>query len=291
MRHGRGWKHWGLSPRVRGNHESSCAASLAGGSIPACAGEPPAKRRSPKDGRVYPRVCGGTRTTRRGIHPGAGLSPRVRGNRALAHRDHRDGGSIPACAGEPGSGLWRAPHSRVYPRVCGGTGPSTIPMRRFRGLSPRVRGNPRTASPTATRRGSIPACAGEPVPSLTWRPKERVYPRVCGGTKPVQSQDRRRKGLSPRVRGNLTTLLPHQARWGSIPACAGEPGSTAAGGAAWGVYPRVCGGTPYATRSASSSMGLSPRVRGNLRSTASSGLIGGSIPACAGEPGSSVCCG
>ena len=51
-----------------------------GGSIPACAGEPPIGAPRQPDSGVYPRVCGGTwrvRTLGRGF---AGLSPRVRGN-------------------------------------------------------------------------------------------------------------------------------------------------------------------------------------------------------------------
>ena len=51
----------------------------------------------------------------------SGLSPRVRGNRAMPklHRAHP--GSIPACAGEPEGGAGAAAAVEVYPRVCGGT--------------------------------------------------------------------------------------------------------------------------------------------------------------------------
>ena len=50
----------GLSPRVRGNHRPVSPFSLLPWSIPACAGEPPVHRRLADNGKVYPRVCGGT---------------------------------------------------------------------------------------------------------------------------------------------------------------------------------------------------------------------------------------
>ena len=91
----------GLSPRVRGNLYARTLAVRQRRSIPACAGEP----RIPPGGRrlrqVYPRVCGGTRSTGNAAGCPEGLSPRVRGNR----RHHLPPGnlprSIPACAGEP----------------------------------------------------------------------------------------------------------------------------------------------------------------------------------------------
>ena len=54
----------GLSPRVRGNllvHEQH---GFARGSIPACAGEPVAVRQIAGGMEVYPRVCGGTISTK-----------------------------------------------------------------------------------------------------------------------------------------------------------------------------------------------------------------------------------
>ena len=51
----------GLSPRVRGNPRHTPGAEEAGGSIPACAGEPRFRHRNLASLKVYPRVCGGTR--------------------------------------------------------------------------------------------------------------------------------------------------------------------------------------------------------------------------------------
>ena len=172
----------GLSPRVRGNHYLPSGAVHIVGSIPACAGEPRGAAGTSRCYQVYPRVCGGTSGTDATLGIPRGLSPRVRGNRSLQHRNGAGGGSIPACAGEP---LWQAgaiPSPGVYPRVCGGTGLRVLRNHRERGLSPRVRGNPVRYASANTRRGSIPACAGEPTRSYRQSPPAGVYPRVCGGT-------------------------------------------------------------------------------------------------------------
>ena len=172
----------GLSPRVRGNRRRREFVALAGGSIPACAGEPAPATRSRGRTTVYPRVCGGTRhSAERWLWP-EGLSPRVRGNPAIRCDGKIGRGSIPACAGEPAMRYGGAGQQEVYPRVCGGTYIGHCTVRLASGLSPRVRGNLRHRWSPSRVRGSIPACAGEP-----WRPGSRgggcsVYPRVCGGT-------------------------------------------------------------------------------------------------------------
>ena len=92
--------------------------------------------------------------------------------------------------------------------------------------------------------------------------KDRVYPRVCGGT---------HRHRSAGVGG------------GSIPACAGEPTTISADTReAWkGLSPRVRGNLDF--RAAWGEWGLSPRVRGKQGTTVR--VDGdGSIPACAGEP-------
>ena len=107
---------------------------------------------------------------------------------------------------------------------------------------------------------------------------------MCGGTGSIQGPDVMPAGLSPRVRGNLST-----ARWldhfrGSIPACAGEPPSSRRIPGKLPVYPRVCGGTPCRFPEGRLLAGLSPRVRGNHRDQPFLRFRPRSIPACAGEP-------
>ena len=71
----------GLSPRVRGNPARWTRRQRRKRSIPACAGEPPFLAKPARAPTVYPRVCGGTSVKGIQIPLGAGLSPRVRGNR------------------------------------------------------------------------------------------------------------------------------------------------------------------------------------------------------------------
>ena len=110
-----------------------------------------------------------------------GLSPRVRGSPRRRTRCDPSRRSIPACAGEPlvtGGGHHEP---RVYPRVCGGALGWDPEHTDEEGLSPRVRGSRFDAPHDGARRGSIPACAGEPGRTLTGLARWRVYPRVCGG--------------------------------------------------------------------------------------------------------------
>ena len=135
-----------------------------------------------------------------------------------------------------------------------------------------------------SRRGSIPACAGEPRRSAMPPSTPRVYPRVCGGTDGGGHLAAHWQGLSPRVRGNHLMVYVASRKQGSIPACAGEPGVVKLGRVAAQAYPRVCGGTGDRNRLAMSLSGLSPRVRGNQRESPPDAQFRGSIPACAGEP-------
>ena len=154
----------GLSPRVRGNRDWCGRRWPRSGSIPACAGEPVGYTSISVAATVYPRVCGGTQ---RELAVGVGvvgLSPRVRGNQLYRWPPSAVSGSIPACAGEPHGGTLLPWQCQVYPRVCGGTIGSAILPVLTSGLSPRVRGNRRPRYDYLQRRGSIPACAGEPYP-------------------------------------------------------------------------------------------------------------------------------
>ena len=112
-----------------------------------------------------------------------------------------------------------------------------------------------------------------------------VYPRVCGGTAVSIDDKTAVLGLSPRVRGNHDKAEYLPGATGSIPACAGEPRPQRGRLSYQQVYPRVCGGTTQLGRSMASEYGLSPRVRGNLQNVKADGIVAGSIPACAGEPG------
>ncbi len=157
----------GLSPRVRGNQRQALVTLRFDRSIPACAGEPRANTSRPFRVWVYPRVCGGTDVQRGEFLTGVGLSPRVRGNQTTTRPTTTRKRSIPACAGEPATCRSTRTITAVYPRVCGGTRPQPGQQRRGKGLSPRVRGNRINVINLVVQTRSIPACAGEPSPTLT----------------------------------------------------------------------------------------------------------------------------
>ena len=230
---------------MRGNRRASGGDRSDRGSIPARAGEPIIIASSVQYLRVYPRACGGTPPRPSTCQPCPGLSPRVRGNPARNVEGHLRRGSIPARAGEPGLDVVFAVEVGVYPRACGGTGPMLAPAVPGRGLSPRVRGNPRQDFSAAFRKRSIPARAGEPRPPDPATGRNWVYPRACGGTlvKPLDLLGY--QGLSPRVRGNRLPAPVGRLDDGSIPARAGEPSSSYRLLSFGPVYPRACGGTGF----------------------------------------------
>ena len=221
--HGISQSSIGLSPRLRGNPGTGYAGRQWRRSIPAPAGEPYRRGHRRAGGEVYPRACGGTCSVKGRVRSCSGLSPRLRGNLDVAGTAESPQRSIPAPAGEPV--LLDDPfhHDQVYPRACGGTPDwgGTIPA--LFGLSPRLRGNPPAAGPRALRYRSIPAPAGEPSQTSGAPSSPSVYPRACGGTLRSDLRVRHHRGLSPRLRGNLTHSPRACGHSRSIPAPAGEP--------------------------------------------------------------------
>ena len=173
----------GLSPRGRGNLPQAASPIPYRRSIPAWAGEPVLIRPRPVQGRVYPRVGGGTRVWRSAMLSDIGLSPRGRGNPAQGLELRVRVGSIPAWAGEPSSADRLLEKRRVYPRVGGGTELIARSRVFVHGLSPRGRGNHPQPVDDLRAVGSIPAWAGEPLEVANPPGQKWVYPRVGGGTR------------------------------------------------------------------------------------------------------------
>ena len=94
----------------------------------------------------------------------------------------------------------------------------------------------------------------------------------------------RRRGLSPRVRGNQILDTSCNSIFRSIPACTGEPVPPHLRHPLLWVYPRVYGGTNLLGVLGKLVWGLSPRVRGNQFRQYRLWCYMGSIPACTGEP-------
>ena len=107
---------------------------------------------------------------------------------------------------------------------------------------------------------------------------------MCGGSPVSAGAILKGGGLSPRVRGIPGDIYKRERNHRSIPACAGDPDAVRACPVQGAVYPRVCGGSSAYRRAKNTARGLSPRVRGiHLRCKVGGG-VGGSIPACAGDP-------
>ncbi len=278
------WTTKGLSPRVRGNRGQPPRCRWLSGTIPACAGEPGPFCVQTCCLRDYPRVCGGTIPAISTKKREWGLSPRVRGNRLANRLKAFALGTIPACAGEPRRPRRLEGRQWDYPRVCGGTRICRSSAESLTGLSPRVRGNQHQHWNDSKIPGTIPACAGEPLPVGSACQPRGDYPRVCGGTSIPLALMVRDVGLSPRVRGNPIIRRSMARCCGTIPACAGEPNPNQSPGRSIRDYPCVCGGTSGRPGAAPTITGLSPRVRGNRRTKTINSRRCGTIPACAGEP-------
>ena len=172
----------------------------------------------------------------------------------------------------------------VYPRPRGGTYTPSAAESSSNGLSPPTRGNLRATAGMGGWTRSIPAHAGEPCSSYTWRGRPTVYPRPRGGTRAAVGCGEYRLGLSPPTRGNPGQFPPPSVPRRSIPAHAGEPAMAACKPFLAAVYPRPRGGTYTGPGSPKMRQGLSPPTRGNRVNILQRVKGAGSIPAHAGEP-------
>ena len=173
---------------------------------------------------------------------------------------------------------------QVYPRVYGES-PAPAPVRSSTaGLSPRVRGIRYRSVGGLRRRGSIPACTGNPGVGPPGTRYKKVYPRVYGESLVAPDLAREGRGLSPRVRGIRRPRNQVAPSRGSIPACTGNPRRMRQPQAKIRVYPRVYGESSASDADTALVGGLSPRVRG-IHVCGDRGVsAGGSIPACTGNP-------
>ena len=213
----------GLSPRMRGNRKFHAADQIAGGPIPAYAGQPGRGQNRLRSGGAYPRVCGATWEGSKSAPVWWGLSPRMRGNLLEPLLRRLQNGPIPAYAGQPLRVEVGAALDRAYPRVCGATQNHCCWVCGTWGLSPRMRGNQRPHRDHRPGPGPIPAYAGQPFAAAASQWPSRAYPRVCGATTDFSSTSNFWRGLSPRMRGNRSPQRANRGRRRPIPAYAGQP--------------------------------------------------------------------
>ena len=152
------------------------------------------------------------------------------------------------------------------------------------GPSPRERGSREAVPECRVVAGSIPARAGEPVSLYKSRILFRVHPRASGGAFPGQAEPCANLGPSPRERGSRLPLNRLAQGSGSIPARAGEPSARRSSATDSRVHPRASGGAYPRPSPHNLLRGPSPRERGSRRTHLPQAILGGSIPARAGEP-------
>ena len=132
----------GSSPRVRGTHDDGVMPTVAGGIIPACAGNTRVGQARRIYSRDHPRVCGEHRRRYADGASDLGSSPRVRGTRIPRAAENDIPGIIPACAGNTCNPFFQPFRSRDHPRVCGEHDDVNVFSVPQWGSSPRVRGTP-----------------------------------------------------------------------------------------------------------------------------------------------------
>ena len=151
-----------------------------------------------------------------------GLSPLARGKRRVAKRRILQVGPIPAGAGETAARRDQSQTCRAYPRWRGGN-TCTHPDAPTRwGLSPLARGKLQVAEHFHSRRGPIPAGAGETTCGMASSRASRAYPRWRGGNVVSVNTAIQQQGLSPLARGKQGSVRPGELASGPIPAGAGE---------------------------------------------------------------------
>ena len=212
----------GSSPRVRGTPRWRERVRRSCRFIPAGAGNAFDDPRGAALEAVHPRGCGERLNFEIGRTPALGSSPRVRGTLDLRRRESVGNRFIPAGAGNAASACRRKRSRPVHPRGCGERTMAGGGTSNSHGSSPRVRGTPAAASPTAPLVRFIPAGAGN-ASGCPWRfRKWSVHPRGCGERQVAVHTPTVAFGSSPRVRGTPEMLRAVNLAVRFIPAGAGN---------------------------------------------------------------------
>ena len=252
----------GSSPRVRGTRHGDTRSDGDTGIIPACAGNTKSLRCTVPAKRDHPRVCGEHSSHSATDYSHQGSSPRVRGTLVHHAQSLPRTGIIPACAGNTLHEILRRELAWDHPRVCG---------------------EHLTRASVQHLGGIIPACAGNTPPVTRPEITRRDHPRVCGEHLFRGCPRSVRPGSSPRVRGTRSTDTSITSRSGIIPACAGNTPASHRSTSSARDHPRMCGEHSKATMYGISSTGSSPHVRGTQSVEGVLHVLGGIIPACAGN--------
>ena len=161
--------------------------------------------------------------------------------------------------------------------------PSSLRTRATVGSSPRVRGEVRELVIEAADGGIIPAGAGRRGRGAHGFGGDGDHPRGCGEKALLAMMSVRKRGSSPRVRGEGIGSRGRSSRWGIIPAGAGRRAGDGDVGVVVGDHPRGCGEKVERPPHAAGEAGSSPRVRGEVLALFEGLHLRGIIPAGAGR--------
>ena len=145
---------------MRGTHHAQMNARTIAGIIPAYAGNTYGRTYLALPEGDHPRVCGEHASRLNAGHHARGSSPRMRGTLPLQSNPAKDGGIIPAYAGNTRIYITSCVVVWDHPRVCGEHLRSAGPAIDSRGSSPRMRGTHDVPSSCTVGTGIIPAYAG-----------------------------------------------------------------------------------------------------------------------------------
>ena len=134
-----------------------------------------------------------------------------------------------------------------------------------------------------SRRGIIPALAGNTYGKPRTPSAAGDHPRACGEHKGYKFRRSKGMGSSPRLRGTRDRSTGRHSHGGIIPALAGNTDYTLLFIAAFWDHPRACGEHWWLCFHALIILGSSPRLRGTPDRHTPTPLYEGIIPALAGN--------
>ena len=159
---------------------------------------------------VYPRVYGERNLKSRSQRNDPGLSPRIRGTGFSQPHIITPTRFIPAYTGNGCPDLTGHIYITVYPRVYGERMFAAIVIGGLAGLSPRIRGTAVLHAEVTDQARFIPAYTGNGYRLQIPKKPSPVYPRVYGERHRFVVVGMNSNGLSPRIRGTVSTNGSYQ---------------------------------------------------------------------------------
>ena len=212
----------GSSPQVRGRQRAQRREEKMHGLIPAGAGQTRSEVAAANAAPAHPRRCGADADAAFLRASARGSSPQVRGRLVADPARELIPRLIPAGAGQTGRHRTRTILSRAHPRRCGADTTPCSSTRVESGSSPQVRGRLDYKVDHITRKGLIPAGAGQTLVDDLLFPRQPAHPRRCGADSAPVIYILHVWGSSPQVRGRPSYRAKRRADAGLIPAGAGQ---------------------------------------------------------------------